>query len=339
MKQSQGWKIARVIIALGDEPVVGFHLLWRHSLLGRVGYVSKAPVIIPADPSLVHHAIGMLCAISRRMRLRALIVQPPDSDRQIETELDHHRFLPNAVYKFNAATWLVDLRNGFAAVEKGMNRSTRQNIRQARKRGVTVREGSRDDLDTFFGMMAATCQRQGVHAEPSKVEALRALWDAASPTRSIRLSIAENAGKPIAGLISLTYANRVTFWKKGWTTECSDLHPNELLMHEALEWSHAAGYELCDYAAMDRSIAVALLNHEQLTDAQKKSRHLFNVRLGGFPQLLPESRVYFPNPLVRGIYRLAAARITKKANDEIRRMPAGSSETPHGSKQAPQPSA
>src|ERR1051326_4573402 len=85
MKQSQGWKIARVIIALGDEPVVGFHLLWRHSLLGRVGYVSKAPVIIPADPSLVHHAIGMLCAISRRMRLRALIVQPPDSDRQIET--------------------------------------------------------------------------------------------------------------------------------------------------------------------------------------------------------------------------------------------------------------
>jgi len=307
-KQGQGWNPIRAIVTLDGEPAGGFQILWRKSMLGRLAYVSKGPVLLPAAACLADYVVEMLRAVSRTSGLRMLIVQPPDLDRGFASRLPAAGFLSNVLYGFNTATWLVDLRNGFSAVEAAMSRSTRKKIRHAAREGITIREGGRDDLETFFRMMLTTCARQRVKPQPSSADELRALWDAAYPGHFIRLTLAELAGEPVAGLVSLIFANTVTFWKKGWTTEEGSLRPNDLLMYEALKWSEAAGHQFCDYSALDRSIAIALIEGKPLSAEQEKSRHMFNIRLGGFPRVVPESRVYFPNPFVRRAYRIICAR-------------------------------
>jgi len=303
-RRAQGWRPIRTAVTVDGELAGGFQILWRSTVAGRAAYISKRPVVHGSRAWLADDLLDLMRAVSRADRLRMLVVQPPDLDRDFAARLETGGFLKDVFFRFNTATWVVDVRGGVSAIEKGMNRSTRQNVRQAEKSGVSVREGTRSDLAAFFQMMLTTCQRQGVKPHPSSLDELHALWDAAWPGGSIRLTIAERERKPIAGLIALIFGRTVTFWRKGWTSGDGSLHPNELLMHEALIWSHQAGHHLCDYAALDRSIAVAMLSGQALNERQKKSRHLFNIRLGGLPRLVPEARVYLPGAITRAAYRI-----------------------------------
>ena len=59
-----------------------------------------------------------------------------------------------------------------------------------------------------------------------------------------------------------------------------------------------------DLSAFDKHMGIAMLNGELLSAKQKRSRYMFFTRFGGGPRLLPESRVYFRNPLIRFGYRV-----------------------------------
>jgi hypothetical protein len=74
-------------------------------------------------------------------------------------------------------------------------------------------------------------------------------------------------------------------------------------MNESLRWACEKGYRAADFCAFDKKMAVAMLNGQPLSEEQEKSRHTFNVRLGGSPRLLPKAMVYFPNPVFRFAYR------------------------------------
>ena len=95
----------------------------------------------------------MLQEIARREKLWALIVQPPDMCEQMPTKLAVGAFMLNVLTGVNEATWVNDLHGSFEAIEQRMRRSTRQSIRQAKKRNVNIREGGRADIGTFFQLM------------------------------------------------------------------------------------------------------------------------------------------------------------------------------------------
>ncbi len=288
-KEAEGWKPLRVVLTMDDDEMVGgFQILWRSSWYGRIGYVSKGPMVLPGYSGLAEFSTELLRVLSRRQGFWGVLVQPPDPCRQMPDRLIRDGFPRDLRGKVISATWVVDLREGFEAVEQGMSKWTRKKMKQAEKRGVTIRQGGREDVRTFFELMLSTCRRQGT--EPA-------------PAGCIRLTLAECKGKPLAGLVCILFGKTVSFWKKGWTSSDGDRHPNELLMKEMLQWATSKGYHLADFCALDRNIAIAMLSGEPLTPAQESSRHMFNVRLGGSPWLLPEARVYFPNLLVRLTYR------------------------------------
>ncbi|HVB58577.1 MAG TPA: GNAT family N-acetyltransferase [Candidatus Acidoferrales bacterium] len=196
-----------------------------------------------------------------------------------------------------------------------MSKWTRKKIRQAVNRGIRIREGGRDDVTTFFELMLSTCRRQRTAPVPADKRTMLALWDAAQAARCIRLTFAEQEGKPVAGLLSILFGQTASFWKKGWTSLDGHLHPNELLMQEMLEWSSARGYRFADFCAVDRGMAVAMLSGEPLSSEQEGSRHMFNIRFGGRPRLLPEARVYFPNPGIRLAYRAIYRKKIRQAGE------------------------
>ena len=58
----------------------------------------------------------------------------------------------------------------------------------------------------------------------------------------------------------------------------------------------------------DREIADALVSGKPLSDSQKAGKDFVHLGFGAIPRLLPESRVYIPNPLAQFAYRAVAHR-------------------------------
>ncbi len=306
-KSTEGWKPIRAILNSGGRIVGGFQILARDTRFGRFGYISKGPVAAEETPEALAEMIRAVKNTARTERLHALIVQAPDASRIESSLLSSHGFLPNRLVDVVRATLLVDLSLGMEQIGRCMRKNTWVEIRQAQRRGVTIREGTEKDLPAFFELMLATCQRQETRPSPSSAQDLLGVWKAFASKGSARLSLAECDGTAVAGAFCICFGSRVTIWKKGWSGAHRDRHPNQLLLFESIEWAARNGYELFDFAALAPDTARTLLQGGPLSETQKKSRDFVHLSYGNKPVLLPEDQVYLPNPFLRHAYRMAMA--------------------------------
>ena len=305
-KAPEGWQPVRVVILAEDAIVAGFQIMarpaWRGR--GRIGYISKGPVVLPGRPWAAAYTASLLQQVVRQERLSALVVQPPDLCLQMPAALKACGFLPDLLMKVNDTTWVIDLDRDFPAIEASMSRTTRNLVRRAAKTGVTIRQGSRDDLARFFELMLATCQRQETQPNPSELRHLEALWDGAFPSGHIRLFLAEHEGRVVAGLLAIVFGATATLWKVGTAPPDKELKPNDSMYHHAIRWAHENGFRHCDFAAFDRRMALSMIAGEPLAEEHLRSRFLFLTRFGGQPRLLPGALIFFPNPVARALYRV-----------------------------------
>jgi len=304
-KAAEGWQPVRVLLQSGDAFIAGFQVMvrpaWRG--FGRIGYVSKGPVVLPGRPWAATCAARILQKVVRQEKLIALVAQPPDLCRQMGEALQASGFLPDFLMKVNDATWVIDLDRDFEAIEASMGRTTRNLVRRAAKTGITIRQGNREDLARFFELMLATCRRQQAQPNPSELRHLQSLWDAAAPSGKIRLFLAEREGTVLAGLLAILFGATMTLWKVGAAPPDKEIKPNDSMYHHAIRWAHEQGYRHCDFAAFDRGMARTILNGESLSEEQQRTRFLFLTRFGGRPCLLPSAQVYLPHSLGRAVYR------------------------------------
>ncbi|MGA7521090.1 MAG: GNAT family N-acetyltransferase [Acidobacteriaceae bacterium] len=304
-KTAEGWQPLRVLIVAQDAVIAGFQIMTRSAWRGRgrIGYVSKGPVVLPGRPWAAQYTAHLLRQVVRREKLSALVVQPPDLCGQMPEALQACGFLPDFLMKVNDATWVIDLGGEFEAIEAAMGRTTRNLVRRAVRTGITIRQGGREDLGRFFELMLATCRRQESSPNPSQFAHLQALWDAASPSGGIRLFLAEYQGKVLAGLLAIVFGETATLWKVGAAPPDRELKPNDYMYYQAIRWAHESGCRRCDFAAFDHRMALSILAGEPLSEEQQHTRYLFLTRFGGRPSLLPNAQIYFPNPLLRAVYR------------------------------------
>ncbi len=307
-KASEGWGCIRVLIGGEGRLRGGFQVLWRSSRFGRIGYVSKGPVLealeTRADAELLQqYAIGLLKNVARKQKLRAVIVQPPDLCDEMSASLRDAGLLPGTRMGVNDATWIVDVSDGFEAVERRMDRAFRKCLARAERGNLRVRDGGREDLAAFYELMLASCRRQNTEPNPSELRHLLALWDAAHPRGAIRLHVVEGDAGPVAGQLDVVFGKTVTFWKKGWSGEERKLSPNDVCMYEGIRWASREGYARVDYASFERKMAEAMLAGQTLTEEQTQSRYVNFFRTGGRPMLLPKAQVWVGNRVLRMGYR------------------------------------
>lgn len=307
VKEAEGWECLRVIATLNDQISGGFQILWRNIRLGRIGYVSKGPVVVPEIQSLVVLLVHLMCDQAKKNKILGLIIQPPDDSQITSNILGDHHFIQSNPMKVIETTLLVDVSKGKEALDKGMTRKTRKNVRLANQRGVAIREGTEEDIDLFFNLMSATCNRQEVKPNPPTTEALRHLWLTLSKRNCLRVTFAEYNHEVLSGSLNILFGKKVSLWKKGWNFKHPECYPNDLLYYEILHWACSNNFNHCDFVAFDRSIADAMQMGAPLTDAQEKSRHIFNLRFGGVPKRLPPARIWIVNPLMRVGYEYGIA--------------------------------
>jgi len=312
VKEAEGWESLRVLATIEDRIAGGFQILWRKTRLGRIGYVSKGPVAVPETEGLAELIAAQMREHATHTNIIGLIVQPPDESRITSDILGRSHFTEGNPMEVIETTLLVDVSKGPEALDKGMSRKdSLRKVRVAKQHGVTVREGTEEDIELFFDLMRATCARQGVTPNPPTVEALRQLWLTFSRRGCLRVTFAECNHAAPAGFLNILFGKKVTLWKKGWNFAYPDRYPNDVLYYETLHWACSHHYNHCDVVSFDRGIADALRNGKPLSNVQKKSRNIFHLRFGGVPKILPPARLWIANPLLRFGYENVLARVTR----------------------------
>lgn len=124
-----------------------------------------------------------------------------------------------------------------------MHSKTRYNIRLAERKGVTVRVGTKADLDDFMHLMDVTGTRDGFSVRSK--DYFETMLDTLG--EHIRLYLADYEGKPIAGAITSNYAGKTCYIYGASDNEHRNVMAPYLIQWEMIRWALETGCTVYDF--------------------------------------------------------------------------------------------
>jgi lipid II:glycine glycyltransferase (peptidoglycan interpeptide bridge formation enzyme) len=303
VKMMEDWKPVRVKFIQNQNIVGGFQLLYKHKkYVGRIGYISKGPVIDHYDPEFWQLIINRLISTVRQYKIRALIVIPPEYNFSTRPEFDKILFTSNKIFPVINATLRIDLTQSNEEILKGMRRRLRTTLKSAE--GLNFREGTREELETFFNLMLITCKHQGVSPNPPSLNSMNRIWSLFSEKDMVRLNFVEKEKEIVSGILALKIRDLFIAWKIGWSGKYRSLSPNAVLIWEMIQTAKKEGFKVFDFVSVDYEIAQLINDKKPLTENVIKNHTFFKMGFGGSIVRLPDSYIYIPDPVLNKIYRL-----------------------------------
>lgn len=317
VKAINGWRVERVTVTQQGRIVAGAQLLLRPlPAIGAVGYLPRGPIFAVADPTLTNLVMNALLDSAKRCRCQIMLVQPPGNGERLAAQLPDWNFRPSSKIVAPAYTLLLDLRQKVEAILKRMNRQTRYNTRLGPRRGLVIREGTKDDLPAFYRLLTMTGQRQNF--DVSSEEYYANMWQAFGSGDHIALFLAEYEGEVVSAQLAIAFGNTVINKMTAWSGLYGNLKPNEALMWAAIQWAKAQSRDYYDFGGMSSKIANALLLGEPLTERMKASVSSFKLGFGGEVFVYPKAYMYVGNPMLRWFHaKWAPAFENSKASKRI----------------------
>ena len=243
LKATFGWQVARVALLAGGQPIAGAQVLYRqlHGLVGSIAYVPRGPLVDWSDAGQVQALMGALERHARAQRAVVLTLEPDLTD-----DPGHRERLAAAGLVTSPLgtiqprrTLIVDLAGGDDGVLARMKSKTRYNIRLARRKEVTVREGAETDIAAFHRLMTTTATRDrfSIHSLAYYQQAHRLFV----PRGWARLLLAEVEGEAVAALMAFALGRRAWYFYGASGESHREKMPNYLLQWEAMRWSRSVG--------------------------------------------------------------------------------------------------
>ena len=234
LKSRFGWSVERVALEGPSESIVaGAQILYRRLPygLGTLAYVAKGPLVDWQDAAQTADLISALDRAARARGALALSIEPdlPDTPDHAE-RLIRAGFMPGADTFQPRRTVLVDLGPDEAAILGAMKSKTRYNVRLAARKGVSVRQGSADDVEVYNRLAATTGARNRFGVRSPAYH--RAALDLFAPHGQVAMFLAEYEGEPLAGLVAFCLG-RTAWYFYGAS---SDAHRN-LMAPYAVQWA------------------------------------------------------------------------------------------------------
>ena len=115
---------------------------------------------------------------------------------------------------------------------KNFHQKTRYNVRLATKKGVTVKDGTKEDLKDFHKIMVTTGIRDGFITR--SLSYFEKMYDELGPEH-MKILMAYYEGKPISGVIPIMYGNKTWYLYGASSNEHRNLMPNYLLQWEMIK--------------------------------------------------------------------------------------------------------
>ncbi len=295
IRAAQGWRPE--FVRVGD-PLPLALVLWRDALPGRpIGYVPRGPIVAPGDRDGLAAALGRLAALARERRAVFLKVDP---------ELDAPfagRALADAGYRRSPqdiqpvlATLELDLETDEESLMAGLEKDTRWSVRQASKKGVTVREVADDAaLRIFYELYAATGERAGFITRTWTYyhETWGRLVTAGLAT--VRLAYVE--GEAVAGAMVWRCGDRALYQTAATNDAARKTYAAYALLWESIVAAKRAGRRVFDMGGIPRDL--------ERKDDPMYGPYLFKRGFGGVVRHWVGAHDAVPSPLLYRAYLAA----------------------------------
>ncbi len=220
-------------------------------LAGTMAYVPRGPVV---NWENAHHVAALMDAIAhaaRQQRAWALWLDPALLDTpEARAQLRNLGFTPAGRVIQPPRTIVIDISVNEEEILARMKQKTRYNIRLSARRGVTVREGSADEVATFYALMTETGSRDefGIHSETYYHHALELFSRTQhNPTSQphiggeAALLLADVEGETVAGLMVFALGQKAWYFYGASSNRHRSTMPTYALQWAAIRWAKARG--------------------------------------------------------------------------------------------------
>ena len=141
-------------------------------------------------------------------------------------------------------TYHIDLGQGTENIWKNFNRSLRYYIEKAKKEGIVVAEGDKEDAFYIYDLLK---ERRRID---SQKEFLGSVYDALSPDH-LKIFMAKAGSDRLSGIITLIHKDTVSFWIGSPKYSYKGMSPNELVLWESIRWAGEQGFKTYEIVGAD----------------------------------------------------------------------------------------
>ena len=147
----------------------------------------------------------------------------------------------------NYVTHLLDLERPLEEIWKSFHPGqVVRSIRKALRSDISMVKGcDRRHVLEFYKLYLGMRKKNGLLPVPTSF--FLNLWDEFSPRGEIEISLARHKSRIVAGVLLLKYRDVVKYEYGATNTAALKIRPNQLLLWQSIEKSHAGGYRWFDF--------------------------------------------------------------------------------------------
>jgi len=249
------WK-NEVVLAKGEAGnIIGAIsvLIRKIPIFGNFMYVSRGPICDIHDEKVLKELSDGLKELAKQYKAFTLRMEPDikSSDEEFKNIIKELGFKINDKGKnFSDG---IQPRYVFRLDLKGktedqifaeFHQKTRYNVRLATKKGVEIREGTKEDLKDFHKIMVVTGKRDNFMIRP--LSYFEQMYDCLAP-KHLKVMMAYYNGQPISGIIDIIYGNKIWYLYGASSNDHRNLMPNYLLQWEMIKYAIEHGKDMYDF--------------------------------------------------------------------------------------------
>ena len=260
-KVKSSWKNEVVLAEDENKNIIGSLsiLIRKIPMFGYIMYSSRGPVCDIHDQSVLEQLTEGAKEIAKKYNAFVISIEPDiksddEEFRKIISKIGYkikddaknfrEEIQPRYVFRLNLkGKTEEDILNG-------CHQKTRYNIRLAKKKGVVIKEGTKEDLKDFHNIMVTTGQRDGFVIRA--LSYFEKMYDELAPEH-MKLLMAYYEDKPIAGIIPIMYGNKTWYLYGASSNTKRNLMPNYLLQWTMIQEAIDRGDDMYDFRGVSRS--------------------------------------------------------------------------------------
>lgn len=254
-KVKESWTNEVVLAKDVNNNIVGAIsvLIRKIPIFGNFMYVSRGPICDIHDEKVLSELTEGLKELGKKYNAFTLRMEPDvkSSDEEFREIMEKLGFRINDKGKnFSDGiqpryVFRLDIKGKtedeiFAA----FHQKTRYNVRLATKKGVEIKEGTREDLKAFHEIMQVTGKRDNFMIRP--LSYFEKMYDCLAPEH-LKLMMAYYNGEPVSGIIDIIYGNKIWYLYGASSNEHRNIMPNYLLQWEMIKYSIEHGKDMYDF--------------------------------------------------------------------------------------------
>ena len=248
------WKHEVILAEDSSGKIIGSLMVWirKIPIFGNIMYSSRGPVCDIHNMEVLKQINEGIQSLAKKYNAIVIRIEPDiksddESFRNIMLDLGYQikddaknfreEIQPRYVFRLDTKGKTED------ELFKNLHSKTRYNVRLATKKGVTIKEGTKEDLKEFHKIMVTTGIRDGFITRA--LSYFETMYDQMAP-KHMKLLMAYYEDKPISGVIVIMYGNKTWYLYGASSNEHRNLMPNYLLQWEMIKIALANKSDIYD---------------------------------------------------------------------------------------------